>query len=154
LRFLLENNLSKLGKWLRLLGHDVKVLEGCVNIKELARNQDRVFITTSNRWEKSLLRAGIRYLIVPRHDWELQLCMVLKHFRLSPELKLNLCPVCGGDLRRVDKDFLPERIPPKAYETAYDFTYCKNCDLLLWKGLHYERMKSMLTKALRRCDKI
>ncbi len=154
MKFLLENNLSKLGKWLRFLGQDVKLLTGAVSRDALAQNQDRVFITTSRRWEQTLRKMGVNYLIVPRHDWELQLCMVVKHFGLNGELRLDLCPVCGGRLERIDKDKYKDRIPEKAFGTAYDFTHCPRCDLLLWKGLHYERMKLMLDKALRRCDKI
>jgi len=96
MKFLLENNLSKLAKWLRFLGHDVKVLEGEINLGELSKNQDRAFITTSKRWETTLKRMGINYLVVPRHDWELQLCAVIKHFNLSPELCLSRCAYCGA----------------------------------------------------------
>jgi len=92
MKFLLESNLAKLAKWLRFLGHDVKVLRGEINKKELAQNQDRVFITTSKRW-----------------------------------------------------------VPPKAYDTAYDFTLCPKCNALFWKGTHYEGMVRMLEKALKRC---
>ena len=151
MKFLLESNLAKLAKWLRFLGHDVKVLEGEINKEELAQNQDRVFITTSKRWEDTLKRVDMRYLIVPRHDWELQLCMVVKHFNLSPELTLNRCAYCGGKLIPVKKEEVKDRVPPKAYDTAYDFTLCPRCRALFWKGTHYEGMVRMLEKALNRC---
>ncbi len=151
MKFLLENNLSKLAKWLRFLGHDVKVLEGEINLKVLAENQDRVFITTSKRWEASLKRVGVTYLVVPRHDWELQLCIVIKHFNLEPRLALNLCAYCGERLIRVRKEEFKDRIPPKAYPTAYDFTLCPRCNALFWKGTHYEGMVKMLERVLSRC---
>lgn len=151
MKFLLENNLAKLAKWLRFLGCDVKVLDGPITLEVLLRSRNRTFITTSRRWEKTLKNLGMRYLVVPREDWETQLCMTLKEFGIEPDLKLNKCAYCGGDLIPVDKEKFKERIPPKAYETAYDFTYCESCDALFWKGLHYEKMVSMLEKALRRC---
>lgn len=151
MKFLLENNLSKLAKWLRFLGHDVKVLEGSINLRELSANQDRVFITTSKRWEKSLRKMGIGYLIVPRHDWELQLCSVVKHFSLEPRLKLDRCAYCGEKLTPIKKEEVKERIPPKAYYTACDFTLCPRCGALFWKGTHYGRMLRMLEKVLGRC---
>ncbi|WP_457600548.1 Mut7-C RNAse domain-containing protein [Hydrogenivirga sp.] len=151
MKFLLESNLSRLAKWLRFLGHDVKVLGGEINRRELARNQDRVFITTSKRWEDTLRKVGMRYLLVPRHDWELQLCMVLKHFGLKPELQLNRCAYCGTELTPVEKESVRDRVPPKAYGTAYDFTLCPKCGALFWKGTHYEGMVRMLESALKRC---
>ena len=151
MKFLLESNLSKLAKWLRFLGHDVKVIEGPIRKEEIAKNQDRVFITTSTRWEETLKKAGIRYLVVPRHDWELQLCMVVKHFGLKPELVLDRCAYCGAELIPVRKEGVRERVPPKAYDTAYDFTLCPKCGALFWKGTHYEGMVRMLERALNRC---
>ncbi len=151
MKFLLESNLAKLAKWLRFLGHDVKILEGEVSLSKLAKNQDRVFITTSKRWERTLKKIGIEYLIVPRHDWELQLCMVVRHFRLEPELRLDRCAYCGTPLVPINKEDVKERVPPKAYDTAYDFTLCPRCGGLFWKGTHYERMVDMLESALKRC---
>ncbi len=151
MKFLLENNLSKLAKWLRFLGHDVKVLEGEINLRDLSKNQDRVFITTSKRWEHTLKKAGIRYLVVPRHDWKLQLCMVIRHFNLRPELILDRCAYCGAKLSPVEKEEVKERVPPRAYDTAYDFTLCPRCGALFWKGTHYEGMVRMLEKVLGRC---
>lgn len=152
MKFLLENNLAKLAKWLRFLGYDTKTLEGPITFEELLRNRDRIFITTSKRWERTLKNLGIEYLLVPREDWEVQICTVLKSLGIEPELKLTKCSYCGGELKSVSKEEFKDRIPKKAYETAYDFTYCEKCDALFWKGLHYERMVSMLKVALRRCE--
>jgi len=151
MRFLLESNLSRLAKWLRFLGHDVRVLEGEIEKGVLAENQDRIFITTSKRWEETLKRAGIGYLVVPRHDWKLQLCMVVKHFNLGTELSLDRCAYCGAELVSVRKEDVKERIPPRAYESAYDFTLCPRCGALFWKGTHYEGMRRTLEEALGRC---
>ncbi len=149
MKFLVENNLSKLGKWLRFLGYDVEVLEGPINYKDLLRARDRVFITTSRRWEKTLKNLGIDYLVVPRHDWELQLSMVVKKFGLNGELKLNLCPYCGTELTPIRKEDFKDRIPTKAYETATDFTLCPSCGHIFWKGKHYERMVETIRKILK-----
>ncbi len=151
MKFLLEKNLSRLAKWLRFLGHDVKVLEGGISREALARNQDRVFLTTSSRWERTLKKAGMSYLVVPRHDWELQLCAVLRHFGLEAKLRLDRCAYCSEKLIPVRKEEVRERIPPRAYESAYDFTLCPRCGALFWKGTHFEGMKRVLGRVLERC---
>ncbi len=153
MKFLLESNLSKLAKWLRFFGYDVKVLEGSINMGELLKNKDRIFITTSTRWERTLKNLGIEYLVVPRHSWEEQLCAVIKHFKIKPELKLDLCAVCGSKLKFVDKEEIKDKLPPKVYSSAYDFAICPECGYVFWKGLHYERMKRMLKEALKKCSK-
>ncbi len=133
------------------MGHDTKLLSGAISLKSLAENQDRVFITTSKRWEKTLKNMGIEYLVVPRHDWRAQLCAVIKHFELEVELKLNLCAYCGQKLVSVDKESFKSRIPPRAYEEAYDFTFCPQCGALFWKGTHYQRMFRTLERILQIC---
>ncbi len=150
-KFLLESNLFKLAKWLRFLGHDVKMLKGKINTKVLIANQDRIFITTSRKWEDWLKKARIDYLVIPRHDWKLQVCMVLKHFGLEFHLLLNKCAHCGSKLTVADKERFRNIIPTRAYETAYDFTYCSNCGALFWKGTHYEGMKRVLEEIKFKC---
>ncbi len=151
MKFLLESNLSKLAKWLRFLGHDVKVLQGEINLKDLSLNQDRVFITTSRRWERTLKKLKMEYLVVPRHDWEVQLCLVIKKFSLEPSLKLNLCAYCGSKLKTIPKEEVKDKVPPRAYESAYDFTLCPHCGSVFWKGTHYGRMVKTLKRILSRC---
>ncbi|HIC97752.1 MAG TPA: hypothetical protein EYP11_05085 [Aquificaceae bacterium] len=151
MEFLLENNLSRLAKWLRFLGYQTQLLKGKITPEALSQSRDRIFITTSRRWEKYLKNIGMRYLVVPRHDWEIQLCLTVKYFNLRTELKLDRCAHCGGYLTPVDKETVKERVPPKAFQSARDFTLCPRCGALFWKGLHYDRMVRMLEGALRRC---
>jgi len=151
MKFLLENNLSRLGKWLRFLGYDVRVFEGEVNVREVFGQRDRVFLTTSKRLYDLLSQRGLRVFLVPREDWRIQLCMVIKRFGLSSEPRLDLCALCGMPLERVRKEEFSDRIPPSAYDSAYDFTYCRRCDYLFWKGTHYEGMLRTLKEVLELC---
>ncbi len=151
MKFILENNLSRIAKWLRFLGHEVRVLKGEVKLGKLAKFEGFVFITTSRRWFDTLEDRGFQVFLVPREDWKLQLCMVIKHFDLEPALRLDLCAYCGHSLERVRKEDFKDRIPPTAYESAYDFTYCHECDALFWKGTHFEGMKRTLRDVLELC---
>ena len=151
MKFLLENNLSRIAKWLRFLGHEVRVLKGEVSFHELRGYEGYIFVTTSRRWFKVLQRGGFRTFIVPRDDWKLQLCLIIKHFGLEPALRLDLCAYCGHPLKNVRKEDFKNRIPPSAYESAYDFTHCPECDALFWKGTHFEGMKRTLREVLELC---
>ncbi len=148
MKFLLEGNLYRLAKWLRFMGHDVKLLKKAISIGELMENGDRVFLTTSRRWEKTLKNLGIKYVVVPRHDWEAQLYVVIKALSLNPELKLNLCAYCGSELKPVSREMVRDKVPQKVYLSAYDFTTCPACGAVFWKGTHYERMVPMLKRVL------
>ncbi|MGB9873962.1 MAG: Mut7-C RNAse domain-containing protein [Hydrogenobacter sp.] len=151
MKFLLEADLEKLAKWLRFLGQDVLVLKGAINKRSIMEQGDRVFITTSRKWERHLKDWGVSYLIVPRDDWEVQLCLILKHFRIRPTLLLSRCPYCNTELERVNKEKIKDLVPPLVYEFGYDFTQCPKCQGVFWKGSHFPRMKKMLRDILKRC---
>ena len=139
-KFILESNLSKLARWLRFMGYPAHLLEGKISKETLSKHQDKVFITTSRKWHETAHKIGMETLLVPRHDWKLQLRAAIENFNLTPELKLNICAYCNTTLRKVSREEIKDLIPPGAYKTAKDFTLCPNCGHIFWKGTHYERM--------------
>ncbi|NPB08261.1 MAG: hypothetical protein GXN96_04960 [Aquificae bacterium] len=149
MKFYLEENLEKLARWLRFLGHEATTIKGPVSPRKI--KGDGVFITTSPRWYEILKKRGYSVFLVPRHDFEVQLCSVVKHFNLKPELKLNLCVYCCSELLPLKREEVKGKVPPGVYEEAEDFTRCPSCGALFWKGSHYERMTRKLRNILKKC---
>lgn len=143
-KFLLEKGLDKLAGWLRLLGQDALVLNSEVRKAELLRHLDRTFITTSRKLETHLKAWGVDYLVLPKERWEVQLYLLLKHFRIKPELKLNRCYYCNAQLLRVKKEEVEDRLPPLVRTYGKDFTLCPTCGKVYWKGTHHEKLKKKL----------
>ncbi len=151
MKLLLEADLEKLAKWLRFLGQDVKVLPGPINKKDILNERDRLFITTSRKWEPHLKAWGVSYLVIPKDDWQVQLCLIIKHLGIKPALKLNRCVYCNAELKSVNKEEIKDRLEPLVYEFAYDFTICPQCGHIYWKGTHFPKIRSKLREALKRC---
>ena len=147
--FYLEENLEKLARWLRFLGYPAYTIKGKIHLTKIPPNA--VFITTSRKWFKKLKKAGYEVFLVPRHDFEYQLCSIVKHYNLKPQLELNLCAYCSTPLKSVSREEIKDRVPQRVYEEAYDFTLCPNCGAIFWKGSHYERMKKKLNEILKKC---
>ncbi|AAC07154.1 Mut7-C RNAse domain-containing protein [Aquifex aeolicus] len=148
-KFYLEENLEKLARWLRFLGYPAHVIKGKVDLNKI--KPDGVFITTSRRWYERLNKLGIRAVLVPRHDFEVQLCTVIKTLNLKPELKLNLCAYCSTPLLFVSREEVKESVPERVYKEATDFTLCPKCGAVFWKGSHFERMEKKLREILKKC---
>ncbi len=148
---MLESGLDKLAHWLRLLGVDALLLEGEVSKKKVLEHPDRVFITTSRKLEKHLRAWGVDYLVLPKEDWKIQLCLLLKYFNIKGELKFNRCYYCNTELLAVEKEQVKERIPPMVYIYGEDFTLCPKCEKVYWKGSHHPRLKEILKKVLHSC---
>lgn len=148
---MLESGLEKLVHWLRLLGVDALLLEGQINKRKVLQHPDRVFITTSRKLEKHLRAWGVDYLLLPKEDWKVQLCLLLKYFNIKGELKLNRCYHCNAELVAVEKEEVKERIPPMVYIYGEDFTLCPRCGKIYWKGSHHPRLREILKKVLSSC---
>jgi hypothetical protein len=71
-----------------------------------------------------------------------QLALVFREFGLAA--REPRCMSCGGDLRRVAKEALRERIPPRTYRWLDEFFLCRRCDKLFWQGTHWERIQRRL----------
>ena len=149
LSFVLEENLQKLARWIRFLGYPAYTIKGRIQLSKIPPNS--VFITTSREWYNRLRKWGIKVFLVPRHDPELQLCLLIKGFNLKPNLSLNLCAYCSTELGPISREEVKYKVPPKVYKEAYDFTLCPNCGAIFWKGTHYERMRKKLEKILKKC---
>ncbi|MCS7171201.1 MAG: Mut7-C RNAse domain-containing protein [Aquificaceae bacterium] len=149
--FLLEADLHRLAQWLRLLGQDVLLLKGPINKAEVIKHYDRVFITTSKKLEGHFKAWGISYLLLPKDEWKVQLCLIVKHFSIEPALKLNRCYHCNSELNPVDREEVKDRIPPAVYIFGQDFTLCPNCGKVYWKGSHHDALRQTLKEILACC---
>lgn len=150
-RFLFEADLHRLVYWFRLLGQDALLLKGHINKRDVLEHVDRVFITTSRKLENHFKAWGIDYLIVPKEDWRVQLCLLIKYFQIDPELKLDRCYHCNSLLVSVEREDIKKSIPPMVYHYGRDFTLCPQCGKVYWKGSHHAKLKSNLTSITSQC---
>ncbi|MCS7277541.1 MAG: Mut7-C RNAse domain-containing protein [Aquificaceae bacterium] len=110
-KFLLEADLHRLAFWLRLLGQDAFLIKGAIEKKEITKHPDRVFVTTSRKLESHLKAWHVDYVLLPRGDWKLQLCLLIRHFHIEPVLKLNRCYYCNVELIAVSREQVRDKIP-------------------------------------------
>jgi len=47
---------------------------------------------------------------------------------------------CNGLLCPVPKDEVAEFLPPHTRETKNEFSRCRNCGKIFWRGSHHARM--------------
>jgi len=153
-KFLTQIHLSRVALWLTLFGYPTKVVPK-LSKKEIslcAGGRCRV-LTTSRRLEKTLKNLKVEYLILPNwEDWKTQLCMVLNHFNLSPNLRLNYCPLCLDKLKPVTPEEIKGKIPEGALRCGKNFTLCPSCGKVYWEGGHKRLMEKTL-KQLKLCCK-
>ena len=147
-RFLLDVHLGALARRMRLLGLDT-AYRNDADDDELAAQavaEGRVLLTR----DRGLLRrravvAG-GYVRGSRADQ--QLADVLERF--APELRpWTRCPTCNGDLEPVDKHDVEHLLEPGTRRSYAQFSRCRECGRLYWRGAHANRLESIVDTATR-----
>ena len=76
-----------------------------------------------------------------------QLAEVLNRFDLYSQIApFTRCMVCNGEIERVDKQAVWERLPERTRRHYDTFHACRDCRKVYWKGSHYRSMAALVTK--------
>jgi uncharacterized protein with PIN domain len=145
--FWCDSGLGGLCRWLRAAGYDA-LWDPCIEDGELvqrARSDGRVLLTTDSLlMERRLVRDRVvlALWLPPTLTIPEQMRLAIDEFHLS--LRESRCMACGGQLRRVPKESLRERIPPKTWRWLDEYFVCTRCDQLFWRGTHWHRIRNGL----------
>jgi hypothetical protein len=140
---LTDGMLGRLTRWLRVLGYDT-VYAPDVDDAELlrrARAEDRVLLTADRALAA---RRGARTLLVEAQDLAGQLRQVRAALGPPPNGEFSRCVACNGELVKVDKSTLADRVPPHVLATQQELYRCPDCGRIYWPGTHVERMRAVL----------
>ena len=138
-RFVADNMLGTLAKWLRILGYDTAYCPRLADneLVRLARAEDRVLLT---RDTGMLQRHGFRLLLVESQVLEEQLVQVLRTFGLRMDKPFSRCPVCNHELEEVPKSEAWGQVPPFVFQTQEGFRLCPECSRFYWRGTHWQNI--------------
>ena len=139
--FYLESSLRGLAKWVRFLGYKTEIAQQRIDLKTILENREKFFLITSEETARVIEKAGADFLLLPRGNLKAQIKRLLNKLNLDPELKLDICTICGVNLIPVNKEVYKEKIPPKAYELYNEFNLCPSCERVYWEGDHVQRIK-------------
>ncbi|MDB6109089.1 MAG: hypothetical protein JWR69_839 [Pedosphaera sp.] len=147
--FLCDAGLGGLARWLRAAGYEaiwIPDIDDDELLREGARRQAIILTTDSMLMERRLLRDGIlpAVWVPPTLKMLEQLALVLGELGLKP--RESRCMSCGGELQRVDKEAVRDRIPPRTYRWRDEFFECARCRKLFWHGTHWEKITTRLHK--------
>lgn len=146
-RFVVDVNLGKLARYLRLIGFDA-VSDGALDDSDLAHiaaEDDRILLTKDrNLLKRRIVVHGYLVRAVLPDD---QLVEVVRRFRLSELVRpFSRCSECNGEIVPVAKsevDHLLEPLTRKHYDV---FHRCRSCGRIYWRGSHFARLNSLVAK--------
>lgn len=148
-RFMVDVNLGKLAKRLRMLGFDAAFGNDLNDDEIVARalREKRIILTRDRRL---LFRKAVTHgYWVRSDDPETQLVEVMRRLDLAAQARpLERCIECNGLIESVEREQVWDRLEPLTRRYYRDFYRCPDCDRIYWEGSHVEHMSAVIRQKL------
>lgn len=145
-RFIADEHLGRLAKYLRLCGFDTSFAGSLADSKilEIAILENRIILSRDRELMSNRKAAG-GYRILSEKP-VLQLSEVINKYNLKGCFKpFSRCTNCNGLLENVPVDEVIDRLPPRTRDFYTHFIRCCSCGKIYWEGSHYKRMKKFIS---------
>lgn len=143
MKFLCDQMLGTLAKWLRIFGFDTFYATDDLDDNELieiAKKENRTLITRDKQLIYNSRRENIKSIEVTEKNIDRQLNQILKEAKINKDLFLSRCLLCNSLVRKINKNNIKNKVPDKIFKNNENFWYCKKCDKIYWQGSHFKNM--------------
>ncbi len=145
MRFIVDVNLGKLVRYLRLLGFDAASdgRLGDDDLVEISVEQRRILLTKDR---PLLKRAAVTHgYLVRSVSPDDQIAEVVRRFDLRRLIEpFARCMECNGLIEPVPKADIEHRLQPLTKRYFEEFRRCRDCDRIFWRGSHYKRLEALV----------
>ena len=142
MRFLCDDNLGKLAKYLRMLGYDTFFRQTISDAEFLAvmLKEGRTALTRDHRLIKRI--EPERCLLIETDSPEEQLKAVINRFDITAKRDnlFSRCLECNVVCIEVKPDDITDEVFPYIIKTQDRFRRCPSCQRVYWQGSHYKGM--------------
>ena len=151
IKFIVDNNVGKLAKWLRTMGYDALLFSGEDDgrMVKVALAQNRVILTKDTQvMKRRLVTSGkLKAILIEDDDIEAQLRQVVEALKLDYHFSpFSICLECNQRLIEKDEDAVREFVPSHVFKTQRLYMECPSCHRIYWRGTHWQAMKQELGK--------
>jgi uncharacterized protein with PIN domain len=147
MKFLCDQMLARLGKWLRAAGHDTAIAgreqyDG--GLLDWAQAEERILLTCSRRLEKGREEDGTTVVVLNSSDPELAAPELTRRLGVDWQYRpFTRCLEDNAPLRPADAPELA-KVPTAARDLPGPVMACPACGRVYWPGSHFERMQERL----------
>lgn len=146
MKFIADDMLGKLAKWLRILGYDTVYYrtQNDYDLIELAQKEGRILLTRDIQLSRNWL---VPTLLIKDEIIDEQLKQVIQRFNLELGNTLfSRCPKCNTLLIEIKKEEIKDKIPEFVYQTYDEFWTCTTCNRYYWAGTHWMNIKAKVER--------
>jgi len=145
IKFIADNNVGKLAKWLRIIGYDTLLFKEKNDSKmtEIALNEARVILTKNSQiMNRRLVTNGkLKAVHIKCDEPKVQLRETVKTLNLDYHFNpFSLCLKCNQKLVPRSKEEVQDLVPPRVFEIQKQYMECPSCHRIYWHGTHWQAM--------------
>lgn len=143
MKYLCDQMLGTLAKWLRIYGFDTFYANSEMDDKELiniSKNEKRILITRDKNLLQIARKNKIKVIEINTTDINQQINKVINQEKVNPTKVLSRCILCNNIIEEIKKDEVKKKVPNRVFDTNEKFWFCPKCKKIYWKGSHYENM--------------
>ncbi len=150
-RFIVDANVGRLARWLRIMGHDALFVPDVEDgeLVRLALSEGRAVITRDRHVmrRRAIASGRLSALLITGDRLGEQLRQVIDAYGLDAAAVLSRCVECNEPLRPIAREAARSRAPAYVFETQEAFVECPRCARLYWRGTHSQSMARELAMA-------
>jgi len=152
-KFIVDHNVGKLVKWLRMLGHDTVFFTGEDDwvMVITALREDRILLTKDTGVIKRGIVAGgrVKALFIESNDSHEQIQQVVETLELNSHPGLfSRCLECNTLLEERTQEQVKDCVPPHVFRIQVEYKECPSCGRVYWKGTHWQAMNEKIMEII------
>lgn len=146
MRFVVDVNLGKLARYLRLLGLDTAANGDDVELVQISVAEHRILLTKDR---PLLKRSAVTHgYLVRSDDPAEQMAEVVRRFDLGRLIDpFTRCMYCNAEVEDVEKAEVDHLLEPLTRRYFDRFRQCSGCERVFWRGSHFERLEAIVEAA-------
>ncbi len=153
-RFIVDHNVGKLAKWLRIMGYDTLFFNGDSDSRMIATAlaEGRVLLTRDTQIMKRgvVTRGLLKAVLIESDISELQMHQVITTLDLVCHFRpFTLCLECNQPLEARSKEQVKKLVQPYVFQTQSQYMACPSCRRIYWRGTHWRAMMEKLEQFIR-----
>ena len=149
-QFIVDQNIGKLTKLLRLLGYDTKFFTGETDAQlvEIAQKESRNLLTRDTHiLERRAITSGrVKALLLGSGTIENQIRQVVSDLHLDNFQPFTICLEDNRPLIARAREEVKNQVPIYVWKTQPEYVECPECHRIYWKGTHWGAMTLRLEK--------
>ena len=151
MKFMVDHNVGKLVKWLRMMGYDTLFFNGEDDwqMVRTALSESRVILTRDSQvMRRGVIASGrLKAIFIQSEEPEQQIRQVVDTLDLDCESRsFTVCLECNQPLMKKTRQQVKDRVPPYVFRTQDQFMECPACQRIYWRGTHWQAMGGKISK--------